>query len=104
MGEFFINEEYFWVNEENFGMMWVRGWLLAGGNGICGGKTASGPGRTSFVTKRGSRKVPLVRLSGLSCQRFRFIFCQLPVFTIFWILSLFRILFFPKIERMFDFV
>ena len=21
MGEFFINEEYFWVNEENFGMM-----------------------------------------------------------------------------------
>ena len=34
MGEFFINEEYFWVNEENFGMMWVRGWLLAGGNGI----------------------------------------------------------------------
>ena len=63
MGEFFINEEYFWVNEENFGMMWVRGWLLAGATASAAGRTASGPGRYSFVTKRVTRKVSVVRLS-----------------------------------------
>ena len=35
MGEFFINEEYFWVNEENFGMM-CGGMASGGENGISG--------------------------------------------------------------------
>ena len=58
MGEFFINEEYFWVNEENFGMMWVRGWLLAGGNGICGGANGFWPGALLFCDQKRFQKSP----------------------------------------------
>ena len=56
MGEFFINEEYFWVNEENFGMMWVRGWLLAPGGRHLRRENGIWPGANLFCDQKSNQK------------------------------------------------